>query len=46
MPAARYGVDVQTFLDEYGYTELDLRSSLLYQKTMDEIYSRIVIVED
>ena len=44
--ASSYGVDVQTFLDEYGYTELDLRSSLLYQKTMDEIYSRIVIVED
>jgi FKBP-type peptidyl-prolyl cis-trans isomerase (trigger factor) len=44
--ASSYGVDVQTFLDEYGYTELDLRSSLFYQKTMDEIYSRIVIVED
>ena len=44
--ADSYGVDVDTFLETYGYTEDDMRSSLLYQRTMDEVYARIVVVDD
>ena len=44
--ADSYGADVDTFLEQYGYTEDDMRSSLLYQKAIEEVYNRIIVVDD